>query len=257
MSILNTSALRREYAPACTPKGDLYLDMFRAIDAVLKYHGYRPRAGVTGSFNCRHITGGTGYSLHAFGPGNLFTFWTGVRVTMALAVDINWDKNPYGRQLVTDMPLAMRNDLKAIRTNSGKQLLGLGADYRTNHDAMHIEGVCSKADLMSGVNWSTVVGHAPVKPPANAGRTWETFAGAGTTDAAVYAKGGLDNEVSQVQWLIGHKVTGTYTAADADAIAKLKTLARWVDPDEPKHNRTSGVTPAFHQALEGLHGAKG
>jgi hypothetical protein len=96
----------------------------------------------------------------------------------------------------------------------------------------------------------------PVKPEPNKGRTWQTFAGAGTTDAAVYARGGLDNEVSQVQYLIGHPVTGRYTPADADDIAKLKTAAKWVDPDEPKHNRTSGVTPAFHQALEGLHGAK-
>lgn len=94
-------------------------------------------------------------------------------------------------------------------------------------------------------------------PDPNAGRHWETFAGVGTTDIGVYAAGGLDNEVSQVQILIGHPVTHRYEKRDADAIAKLKTAAKWVDPDEPKHNRTSGVTPAFHQALEGLHGAKG
>lgn len=46
-----------------------------ALDSVLRKHDYKPRSGVTGAYNCRKITGGTGYSLHAYG----------------IAVDINWN----------------------------------------------------------------------------------------------------------------------------------------------------------------------
>lgn len=112
-----------------------------ALDARLRAHNYRTRKADTGAYNCRKITGGSGYSLHAYG----------------IALDINWQSNPYGPTLVTDMPAAMVADIKAIRTRNGKQVWRWGGDYAGNKDAMHFEIVCSPADLATGIA-------APVEP---------------------------------------------------------------------------------------------
>ena len=160
MTILNTSALRRAWDPPCKAKTDLFLPAYRALDAWLRHHGYEPRKADTGAYNCRKITGGTGYSLHAYGPGDKFTFWNGTQRATALAVDINWTTNPYGRTLKTDMPTAMVADIKKVRTVNGKQVWGWGGDYRTNKDAMHFEIVCAPADLATGIDPATL----PDKP---------------------------------------------------------------------------------------------
>lgn len=160
---LATSTLRTLYAPACTGRGAMFLDAYRALDACFRAHGYRVRKDDTGAYNCRRITGGTGYSLHAYGPADRFTFWTGVTIATALAVDINWQTNPYGRRLVTDMPPAMIAAIKAIRTRSGRQVWRWGGDYSGNKDAMHFEIVCSPQDLATGIDPATVPGHTP--PP--------------------------------------------------------------------------------------------
>lgn len=159
--VLSTSQLRREYAPACRTRSNIYISAYQALDAAMKRHGYRPRSGVTGAYNCRTITGGSGYSLHAYGPGTSFTFWTGVRIPTSLAVDINWDRNPYGPRLVTDMPRAMINEIYNIRTNSGAQVWGWGGYYSGSKDAMHFEIVCSKAALATGIRGGT----APTPTP--------------------------------------------------------------------------------------------
>lgn len=106
-----------------------------ALDACLKAHDYRTRKGDTGAYNCRVITGGTKYSLHAY----------------RIAMDLNWQSNPYGPSLVTDMPPAMVADIKAIRTRNGKQVWRWGGDYSGNKDAMHFEITCSPADLAAGI----------------------------------------------------------------------------------------------------------
>lgn len=152
---LSTSALRREWAPHCPDASkrttvDLYGDgrvnvlrdivpAVEALDACLRAHGYRTRRADTGAYNCRRITGGTGYSLHAYG----------------IALDINWQSNPYGPRLVTDMPRPMVDAIKAIRTNTGAQVWRWGGDYRTNKDAMHFEVVCTRADIASGIAGTT------------------------------------------------------------------------------------------------------
>jgi len=161
---LSTSALRSAWAPACTPKGPVFLDAYKALDAVFEAHGYRPSAPDCGAYNCRKITGGTGYSLHSYGPGDPFTFWTGLRISTALAVDINWWDNPYGRRLVTDMPRAMVDAVLRIRTRNGQQVWRWGGDYRTNKDAMHFEIVCGPRDLGTGIDPTTVPGAKPAKP---------------------------------------------------------------------------------------------
>lgn len=163
--MLTTAQLRVQYAPPCSGPlvrvalhgagkvtvRDVAVDAVRALNAVLVAHNYRTRAADTGAYNCRRVTGGTGYSLHAYG----------------IALDINWQSNPYrtDAKLVTDMPTAMTNAIKRIRTVSGRQVWGWGGDYRTIKDAMHFEIVAPLADLRRGIDPSTVPGAAGPVPP--------------------------------------------------------------------------------------------
>lgn len=147
-----TQQIREAWSPACSSKLSSLVDAYAALDGVFKRHGYRPRRGVTGAYNCRRITGGSGYSLHAYGPGSVFTFWTAVAVTTAVAVDVNWDKNPYGPRLVTDMPRAMIDDVYKIKTIDGLQVWRWGGYYSNNKDAMHFEVVVSPAELARGID---------------------------------------------------------------------------------------------------------
>lgn len=157
----STSELRAAWDPACRRAratlvlhsgarihvADVAVEAFRALDAVMQAHGYAPRQGDTGAFNCRRITGGTGYSLHAFG----------------IAADVNWNSNPYradGR-LVTDMPTAMVEACKAIRTVEGHAVFRWGGDYRSVKDAMHWEVVVSPEELRRGIDWSSVQAAPP------------------------------------------------------------------------------------------------
>jgi len=128
---------------------------YRALDYVLTKWNYRPEPGHTGSYNCRPITGGTSYSLHAYLDGGMFTFWSGVRISMALAVDINWQRNPYGPKLITDMPRGMVDEICALRTGNGVQVWGWGGYYSGNKDAMHFELRCTPADLRTGIRSTT------------------------------------------------------------------------------------------------------
>lgn len=147
----STQELRDLWTPACAAKGDVLFPAYDALDTILERHRYRPRSGVTGAYNCRKITGGTGWSLHAYGPGERYTLWTGVPVAMAVAVDINWDKNPYGPRLVTDMPREMVTEILAIKTIDGLPVWRWGGYYANNKDAMHYEVVVSPTELARGI----------------------------------------------------------------------------------------------------------
>lgn len=148
--MLSTERLRLAWAPACKLKPSArftffsgvtvtvdgrILEALRAMDGILQRWRYAPRAGQTWGYNCRRITGGTGYSLHAYG----------------IAIDLNSSSNPYGPRLITDMPRAMVEEILALRTRSGAQVWGWGGNYRSNKDAMHYEIVCTPRDLVSGV----------------------------------------------------------------------------------------------------------
>lgn len=148
----STAELRRLWAPACTPPfarmalhgsgvvtvDVLIVDALKALNAVLIDWDYRTRRD-TGAYNCRQITGGTNYSLHAYG----------------IAVDLNWSTNPYGRTLVTDMPFGMIEAIEGIRTASGVQVWRWGGRYSNNKDAMHFEVVASPAELARGIQSQT------------------------------------------------------------------------------------------------------
>lgn len=153
----STSTLRVWYAPPCVSKWN-FREAYEALNSCFRVHNYAPEKGHTGAQNCRRITGGSGYSLHAYFGQGMFSFWSGVRIAMALATDINWRRNPYGPRLVTDMPRAMIDDVYKVRTNSGARVWGWGGYYRKNKDAMHFEIVCSPADLNTGIDPATLPG---------------------------------------------------------------------------------------------------
>ena len=158
----STAELRILWAPACTApfaRLNLYgegvvtvdvliVDAVKALNAVLIDWDYRTRRADTGAYNCRQITGGTNYSLHAYG----------------IAVDLNWNTNPYGRTLVTDMPIGMIEDIEAIETVGGVQVWRWGGRYRGNKDAMHFEVVASPAELVRGIRSTTTT---PTPQPPN------------------------------------------------------------------------------------------
>jgi hypothetical protein len=158
----STAELRILWAPACTApfaRLNLYgegvvtvdvliVDAVKALNAVLIDWDYRTRRADTGAYNCRQITGGTNYSLHAYG----------------IAVDLNWSTNPYGRTLVTDMPIGMIEAIEGIRTAGGVQVWRWGGRYSNNKDAMHFEVVASPAELARGIRSTTTT---PTPQPPN------------------------------------------------------------------------------------------
>ena len=149
----STAELRILWAPACTApfaRLNLYgegvvtvdvliVDAVKALNAVLIDWDYRTRRADTGAYNCRTITGGRSYSLHAYG----------------IAVDLNWSTNPYGHHLITDMPIGMIEDIEGIRTAGGVQVWRWGGRYSNNKDAMHFEVVASPAELARGIQSQT------------------------------------------------------------------------------------------------------
>ena len=149
----STAELRILWAPACTApfaRLNLYgegvvtvdvliVDAVKALNAVLIDWDYRTRRADTGAYNCRQITGGTNYSLHAYGT----------------AIDLNWQTNPYGHHLITDMPIGMIEAIEGIRTAGGVQVWRWGGRYSNNKDAMHFEVVASPAELARGIQSQT------------------------------------------------------------------------------------------------------
>lgn len=121
------------------------VEAFTVYDRIRAHHGYRLTGTDTGFYSCRHIQ-------HNPSKPMSFHAW-------ALALDINWLENPAGNKLVTDIPVAMQNDLLALRTNSGARVFRWGADWDwdgqwTDHsyvDAMHWEMVAHPLDIRTGV----------------------------------------------------------------------------------------------------------
>lgn len=166
MTVLNTSGMRREWGPGCYSGPMVVInlhgtgrisvrpevvDAWRAFNACLVKHGYETERHHTGAYNCRPITGGTGISPHGLG----------------LPADINWQRNPYGKKLVTDMPAALVRDILAIRTVDGHRVFDWGGNWVSVKDAMHYDIVNTRAHLARGIDPRTVPGgSATPRPPA-------------------------------------------------------------------------------------------
>ena len=90
----------------------------KRIEARWRAHGgnaaYAIRTADTGAYNCRRATGSPSWSKHAWG----------------VAVDVNWQTNPFGSRLVTDMP----DWFVRLWLDEG---WGWGGNWRGKKDAMH------------------------------------------------------------------------------------------------------------------------
>lgn len=189
--VLTTAQLRTAWAPACKPRSARFtfssgtpvtvderiIEALQGMDDVLRRWKYSPRKGETGGYNCRRITGGTGYSLHAYG----------------IAVDLNSRSNPYGPRLITDMPRAMVEEILALRTKSGAAVWRWGGNYRTNKDAMHYEIVCGPADLSSGLT----TGRSPAGQEDDVLRIIKTTSTGGAVAPGVF----LETNLTWVRWI--------------------------------------------------------
>lgn len=141
----------------------LTFEAWGAFGCIAQAHAYAldPRPEKTGAYNCRKITGGDNFSLHAYG----------------IALDVNPDANPYRRdRLVTDMPAAFLQDVRRVRTRDGVRVFRWGGDWdwdpgtrESVFDAMHFELQASRAEIMVGLDWNTVT--LPARDPGRAG-TW-------------------------------------------------------------------------------------
>lgn len=134
----STSEMRAAWAPACDSGGMQTIDfgnagaritvdrvtvpIWRAVESILAKYRYTIRRADTGAFNCRQITGGSGYSLHAYG----------------IATDINWQSNPYSSRLITDFPPGAIREIEALNV-AGRPVLRWGGRYSGMRDAMHFE----------------------------------------------------------------------------------------------------------------------
>lgn len=168
--MLSQAQIRSYWAPRCTGPwatvslygtGKVTVDAaivsaVKALNRVLEAYRYRTRYADTGAYNCRRTANGS-WSLHAY----------------SIAMDINWQSNPYSYRLISDMDNVgdgrMPHRICAIRTNNGKQIWNWGGFWTGSKDAMHYEIVCTPADLRTGINWGTVYGGAltaPAPPPA-------------------------------------------------------------------------------------------
>lgn len=115
---------------------------FRALGRIMRKYRYAVRSTVTGSYNCRLITGGSSVSSHAQGIG----------------IDVNWDTNPYRTdRLVTDMPRAMIEEIEALTTDKGVRVFRWGGDWdgrpetpHSNYDGMHFELIAEPLELIPG-----------------------------------------------------------------------------------------------------------
>jgi hypothetical protein len=121
--------------------------IMRACEA----RGYIFRAADTGAYNCRYISGTTVWSNHAW----------------ALAVDVNWQSNPYTTRWATDIPDWMHN----LWNRYG---FAWGGDYTGGRrDFMHFEfmGSPQQAGQALALARAELAGGAPVPapPPAPAG----------------------------------------------------------------------------------------
>lgn len=119
------------------------IEAFTVLFDTMAAHRYPVRSNVTGAYNCRKITGGSTLSSHAYG----------------IAVDVNWDTNPYVKgALVTDMPRTMTDDIQKIETVDGVRVWRWGGDWdhrpETDHsfyDAMHFEIIATPEELRAGI----------------------------------------------------------------------------------------------------------
>jgi hypothetical protein len=138
-------------------------EAFERLAEIMLRHGYDIRPADTDSYNCRTITGGKLKSLHAYG----------------IALDINWQTNPYrdhpgtrpprfsskptqaeraadvlAGHADTDMTAEMIAEIEALTTFDGQGVFKWGGHFGTLKDAMHFELDLGPEDLSGGLSLS-------------------------------------------------------------------------------------------------------
>lgn len=219
---LSTSQLRVAWAPACSTNRTTFVfhsgakvtcdprvvPALREMDRIMQQWGYHPRPADTGMYVCRKITNGDGYSLHAY----------------AIAVDVNWQSNPYFGSPVPkaghcDMPDGMVAAICALRTKSGAPVWGWGGFYSSIRDFMHYEIVCAPADLASGIAGAalTRTEKAMLFARAQKEATNKPFLRPGSEKDPK-----LVPYIRQVQQNLGIPVTGTYGPGTVKAVKEMQ-----------------------------------
>lgn len=201
-----------------------------ALNGVLVAWNYRTRAADTGGGNCRAKVGGSGWSNHAY--------W--------IAVDINWQSNPYSRRLVTDMPAGMVRDICAIRTRNGRQVWNWGGYWSGNKDAMHYEVVCSPGDLASGIAGNPRPRPQVQPQPSHSPSPFTTGPPSpptGDPDMVRFITSHAEygSRLVVISDDQGYRESGVSSAADADAFAKVVPSIQ--------------LSPSALQTLRGVHQA--
>lgn len=196
------------------------IDAVRALNDVLVKWDYRTRAFDTGAYACRLKVSGSSWSPHSY----------------KIALDINWTTNPYGKRLVTDMPMGMVNDILALETNSRQQLWQWGGAWRGNKDAMHYQIATTPAHVATGVRFrppgpspAPAVPVVPVPVPLTVPE--------GDDDMAILIRAADANPTDPFKAGDIFRVTGsTYVHCNADDVTVQGELAPITGDDPRVHN---------------------
>jgi peptidoglycan hydrolase-like protein with peptidoglycan-binding domain len=189
--------------------------IMRACEA----HGYIFRAADTGAYNCRYISGTTVWSNHAW----------------ALAVDVNWQSNPYTTRVgATDIPEWMHNLWNRYGFAWGGDYTGGKRDYM-HFEFMGTPQQANQALALARAELGGIVGPTPVPAPtpAPAPGQWFDIPAGGVT--SLNARGG---QVAQDQrdlidsgFTVGAGGADGYAGADTVAAIRLAQFALKVGVD--------------------------
>lgn len=117
----------------------LIVPAYRLLAAIMAEELYYVKPDQTGSYNYRYIAGTTVLSVHSWG----------------LAIDINWTDNAVNKAsslINVNFKTAAQRAVAEIRTNNGQQVFSWGGFWTSKKDWMHLEVVCTAADVKTGVH---------------------------------------------------------------------------------------------------------
>jgi len=121
-------------------------EAWEVFDSLLKEETYPGDNAWT--YVCRFIANTTRPSTHSFG----------------IACDLDPDKNPYlvnATWTNTILTKLLVSRLLAIRTNNKKPVFAWGGQWNSRQDLMHWYIVCRPSDLLTGIDYTTVMTITP------------------------------------------------------------------------------------------------
>jgi hypothetical protein len=112
---------------------------FRLLAAIIGEELYYVKPSQTGAYNYRYIAGTSVLSVHSWG----------------LAIDVNWTDNAVNKAsslINVNWKTAAQRAVAEIRTNNGQRVFEWGGNWSSKKDWMHLEVVCTAADMKTGVH---------------------------------------------------------------------------------------------------------